>query len=134
MIRSIALIFIFIFAFSSCHKKYEFLAHFDNTHDRVWVGRDFWSIPLEDWKVEDGALHCTGAVTGSRVNLLTHVLSPEAGSFNLSVKAGLVDEGRVPGAAGVLVGERQMKFLNHWVRGPMKKNRGAESNARRKCG
>ncbi|MBW6537304.1 MAG: alkaline phosphatase D family protein, partial [Mariniphaga sp.] len=104
MKRSTLIIFIFLAAFTSCTKKTEFSANFDNTHDRIWVGKDFWSIPLEDWKVEDGQLHCVGTVPQSRVNLLTRVLSPGAGNFETSVKISLKEEGNVPGSAGLLVG------------------------------
>jgi len=89
---------------TSCTQKPEFLANFNNTHDRVWVGKDFWSVPLEDWKVENGQLRCVGTVPHSRVNLLTHVLSPGAGEFQASVKIRLTKEGNVPGSAGLLVG------------------------------
>jgi alkaline phosphatase D len=97
-------IFIFLAAIISCTKKTEFSANFDNSHDRVWVGKDFWSIPLEDWKVENGQLHCVGTVPQSRVNLLTQVISPGAGDFEASVKISLKEEGNVPGSAGLLVG------------------------------
>jgi len=88
----------------SCSGNSEFIANFDNIHDRIWVGRDFWSIPLEDWKIENGALHCIGTVPNSRVNLLTHVLSPQAGDFTASVTVSLIDKGGLPGSAGMLVG------------------------------
>ncbi len=88
----------------SCTQNPGFHANFDNIHDRIWVGKDFWSIPLEDWKVENGALHCTGTVPHSRVNLLTHLLAPGAGNFEVSVKTGLVSEGDVGGSAGLLIG------------------------------
>ena len=104
MKRSTLIIFIFLAAFTSCTKKTEFSANFDNTNDRVWVGKDFWSIPLEDWKVENGRLHCVGTIPQSRVNLLTRVLSPEAGDFETSVKISLKEEGNIPGSAGLLVG------------------------------
>ncbi len=100
----LTIITVFLLAATSCTKKNEFSANFDNTHDRVWVGKDFWSIPLEDWKVEDGQLHCVGTVPQSRVNLLTHVLSPGAGDFVASVKISLKEKGNVPGSAGLLVG------------------------------
>ena len=93
-----------LFLLASCSEKQTFIANFDNTNDRVWVGKNFWSIPLEDWKVEDGKLHCIGEVPQSRVNLLTHVLSPEAGNFKVSAEISLADEGEVPGAAGFLLG------------------------------
>ncbi|WP_372947288.1 alkaline phosphatase D family protein [Mariniphaga sp.] len=104
MKRSTLIIFIVLTIFTSCTKKAEFTANFDNTHNRIWVGKDFWSIPLEDWKVENGQLHCVGTVPNSRVNLLTQVLSPEAGEFEASVKIGLKEESNVPGSAGLLVG------------------------------
>ncbi len=94
---------ILLFA-TSCTQKTEFSANFDNTNDRIWVGKDFWSIPMEDWKVENGRLHCVGIVPQSRVNLLTQVLSPDAGEFEASVKINLTDEGNIPGSAGLLVG------------------------------
>lgn len=104
MKRSTLIIFIFLAAFTSCTQKTEFSASFDNTHDRVWVGKDFWSIPLEDWKVENGQLHCVGTVPQSRVNLLTRVISPGTGDFEASVKISLKEEGNIPGSAGLLVG------------------------------
>ena len=97
-------IIILLFAITSCTKKTEFEASFDNINDRIWVGQDFWSIPLEDWKVEDGQLHCTGTVPNSRVNLLTHVISPETGNLKASVKVQLREKGSVPGSAGLLLG------------------------------
>lgn len=96
--------FILIMIFTSCTKKAEFTAGFDNINDRVWVGKDFWSVPLEDWKVESGMLHSTGSVPNARVNVLTCVLSPEAGEFKSSVKICLTGEGEVPGSAGFLLG------------------------------
>jgi alkaline phosphatase D len=94
----------FLFTVTSCSQKPAFIAEFDNTHDRVWVGKDFWSIPLEDWKVENGKLHCIGSVPESRVNLLTRVLAQGRGNFGISVKVSLTSEGDAPGSAGLLVG------------------------------
>ncbi|MFV0590970.1 MAG: alkaline phosphatase D family protein [Draconibacterium sp.] len=94
----------FLLVFSSCTKKQNFRADFNNIHDRVWVGKDFWAVPLEDWKVESGKLHCIGQVPQSRVNLLTHLISPDAGDFEVSVKISLSDKGSNPGSAGLLVG------------------------------
>lgn len=89
---------------TSCSKQNQFSANFDNTNNRIWVGKDFWSIPLEDWKVEDGKLFCTGEVPNSRVNLLTHVISPEVGDFQVSAKIMLTEKSDVPGSAGFLIG------------------------------
>ena len=98
------LIILLIVTASSCTQKITFVENFDNIHNRVWVGKNFWSVPLEDWKVEDGKLFCTGGVPNSRVNLLTHVISPELGDFEVSARIRLTDAGKVPGSAGFLVG------------------------------
>lgn len=103
-ISTLLLIICSIVQVTSCKQSGEFTADFDNINDRVWIGKDFWSIPLEDWKIEDGKLHCTGAVPNSRVNLLTHVLSPEKGNFKISLDMSLIHEGKVPGSAGFLIG------------------------------
>jgi len=102
----VILLFISIvcFIFTSCESGSEFNADFDNINDRLWIGRDFWSIPMEDWKVEDGKLHCTGEVPDSRVFLLTRVLSPGNGTFRLSAAVSLNKEGRDPGSAGFIIG------------------------------
>ncbi len=89
---------------TSCNKPTNYFENFNNTHDRVWIGKDFWSIPLEDWKVEGGKLHCAGGVPQARVNMLTHVLSAGAGDFEASIIISLTNRGNVPGSAGFLVG------------------------------
>ncbi len=103
-LSALTILVVFVLSFTSCTKKTKFPANFDNTHDRVWVGKNFWSVPLEDWKVENGQLHCIGSVPDSRVNLLTHVLSPGAGEFQASAKIMLVEKGDTPGSAGFLIG------------------------------
>lgn len=92
------------FVATSCTKQKGFLADFNTTNDRIWVGKDFWSIPLEDWKVEDGKLFCVGGISDSRVHLLTHVLAPDAGDFQVSTKIMLNEKGNVPGSAGLIIG------------------------------
>lgn len=102
--RFTGLVTIFLLVIISCSRKLEYEAAFDNINDRIWIGRDFWSVPLEDWKIEDGKLFCTGDVPHSRVNLLTHMLKADAGDFKVSVKTGLTDRGDEPGSAGLLLG------------------------------
>ena len=103
-LSSVTIIALFFLIAVSCTKKNDFFVDFNNTHDRIWVGENFWSIPLEDWKIENGKLFCIGSVPQSRVNLLTHVLSPGAGEFEASIKVALTKEGNTPGSAGFLIG------------------------------
>ncbi len=102
--KTILFFILLILAVSCSLDKNSFIADFDNINDRIWVGKDFWSVPLEDWKVSNGELNCIGVVPESRVNLLTHVLSAGNGNFDVSVKIKLAEKGDVPGSAGLLIG------------------------------
>ncbi len=104
MKKQVAVSLLFLLLISSCTKESAYFENFNNTNDRIWIGKDFWSVPLEDWKVENGKLHCTGNVPQARVNLLTHVLSKGSGDFEASVIISLTNEGSVPGSAGFLIG------------------------------
>ena len=88
----------------SCSQKDAFKADFDSIHDRVWIGEDYWTIPMEDWKVRDGRVECTSTVPDARMMLLTRVLSAENGDFKVSAKMGLLDEAGKDGTAGFLIG------------------------------
>jgi len=37
----VTIIAVFLLAATSCTQKTEFSANFDNTHNRIWVGKDF---------------------------------------------------------------------------------------------
>ncbi|NQU86722.1 MAG: hypothetical protein HQ541_13270, partial [Mariniphaga sp.] len=105
-IRKTGILLIFIsLIFISCEDNSQnFVVDFNNTYNRIWVGKDFWAIPLEDWKVENTKLICTGTVPESRVNILTRILSPDPGDFNLSAQMGLHEKGEELGSAGFLLG------------------------------
>lgn len=82
----------------------QFSAHFDNTPDRIWIGRDFWTIPMEDWRVRNGRLECTGTHPNMRANILTRTLSG-AGDLYLSARIGLLQKnGEAGSTAGFRIG------------------------------
>ena len=77
-----------------------FQANFDQTHDRIWPGEDFWTIPLEEWRVQDGRLECTGTLANMRANIITRGLSGE-GDLKLSATIGVLKKnGEVGSTAG----------------------------------
>ena len=97
-------IFLLAGAFScSALQQESFTADFDSG-DRVWIGKDYWAVPMEDWQVKDGRLECTGERENMRVNLLTAVLNDRAESFSTSVRLGLLKEGELRGYAGFSIG------------------------------
>jgi hypothetical protein len=81
-----------------------FASDFDNTNDRIWVGRDFWTIPMEDWRVQNGRLECTGTRPNMRANILTRSLEGP-GDLTLSVRAGVLQKnGDAGSTAGFRIG------------------------------
>lgn len=77
-----------------------------NTHDRVWLGQDFWANPMEDWRVVDGAAECQSAGGDRNIHLVTHQLTNAAGSFTMAVRVGQVEVRRRDGGAGFRIGVR----------------------------
>jgi len=73
---------------------------FNEINDRVWIGEDFWSVPLEDWKIENGRIEFIGSYTNSRVNVLTSRMNG-AGNMYLSFRFGIMENGTIPGRTGV---------------------------------
>ena len=61
----------------SCTKSGVFFEDFDKYNDRVWISRDFWSIPLEDWKINDGRVEASGDHPKRKLNLLANTLEGE---------------------------------------------------------
>ena len=107
MIRSYKslLLLIFLFVFFSCSIKNEkFSADFNEVNDRVWIGQDFWAIPMEDWQVNKGRIECIGERKNMRVNVLSHIISDKNGRTNMSVRMGLLNEGSVISSSGFRIG------------------------------
>jgi len=90
----------------SCSKEkpVKFNANFDNINDRVWLGKDFWSIPMEDWQIKDGRLECVGQRVNMRLNVLTQILDESPGTLSISVRMGLLKPGEIVSSAGLRIG------------------------------
>ena len=80
---------------------------FSGINDRVWIGENYWAIPMEDWRVRNSRLEFVGVERFSRVNLLTTVINGGDGEFIVSATMGLMQEtsetGR-DGSAGFSIG------------------------------
>ena len=75
------------------------------THDRVFLGGQFWANPMEDWRVKNGTAECVTTGGFRNVQLLTHELTNGAGSFRMSVDVQRIGSGNDLGA-GFQVGMR----------------------------
>jgi alkaline phosphatase D len=84
----------------------DFTSDFENVHDRVWTGEDYWANPMEDWKIQNGRLVCVRGGADRNVHLLTFGLDqnkPNA-AFSMSVRLGLEEGSPKNGSAGFAIG------------------------------
>tara|TARA_X000000950_G_scaffold48312_1_gene56106 strand:+ start:6970 stop:9492 length:2523 start_codon:yes stop_codon:yes gene_type:complete len=83
----------------------QFSSNFTNTHDRVWLGEDYWANPMEDWAVRDGKMVCLRNGANRNVHLLTVGLAVDdlKASFQSSAIVGIEEKSK-RGSAGFLLG------------------------------
>ena len=74
-----------------------------NTHDRTWLGSEYWANPMEDWKVSNGGVECLSTSGNRSVHSLTHQLNQHA-TFTLSVDLKRTTIGPIDGGAGIRLG------------------------------
>ncbi len=79
---------------------------FKNTNDRVWLNKSLWSIPMEDWRVQNGRVEFDGKVKNSRVNFLTLKLKEGNGFLQLKANAGLIKKENNESTIGFEIGLR----------------------------
>lgn len=80
--------------------------NWQNTHDRVWLGGEYWANPMEDWQIKDGAAHCITTGGQRSVHSLQHQLVDTTKTFRSSVRVKFVDEGKEDGGAAIRLGIR----------------------------
>jgi hypothetical protein len=82
------------------------IGHWANTHNRVWLGGEFWANPMEDWQIVDGAAECQTAGGDRNIHLVTHQITNPEGSFTMTVQASQVEVRRLDGGVGFRIGVR----------------------------
>lgn len=60
---------------------------------RPWAGPEYWTNPLQDWRIQHGRLECFRAGGDRNVALLTREVSARRGNLTLSVRTGRIDSG-----------------------------------------
>jgi len=78
----------------------------ERTHDRVWLGGEFWANPMEDWRVVDGAAECQSMGGNRSVHSLTHQITNPAGHFKMAVQVSRVAVEGSDCGAGFRIGIR----------------------------
>ncbi|MHC4943138.1 MAG: alkaline phosphatase D family protein [Planctomycetota bacterium] len=69
----------------------EFASDWPFQIDRVWPGPDYWSNPLQDWRVVQGRLECVRSGGLRNVRLLTREVVAEPGDLEVRVRLGALD-------------------------------------------
>jgi len=85
-----------------------FQTQLPNGVNRPWIGPEYWSNPLQDWRLRDGRIECFQPGGDRSVFLLTHEASGE-GSLSLRVRTGRIyfpGPALAAGFAGFRVGIR----------------------------
>ncbi len=75
------------------------------THDRVFLGGEFWANPMEDWRVSEGGAECLSPGPGRSVHSLTHQIGKN-GTFVMTVTLTRLEAMKADGGAGFRIGLR----------------------------
>ena len=109
IISSIITVLLIFLNFSCSREKQEGLYTFNNIPDRIWVGEDFWTVPLEGWRVRDGRVVCVSDNQQATLSNLTHVLEEGNLAFNVRFDMGLQERGENDGSSGVIIGSEALE-------------------------
>ncbi|NLS14200.1 twin-arginine translocation pathway signal [Vibrio sp. SM6] len=76
------------------------------THDRVWVGGEYWANPMEDWRVKDGYVESLSLGGNRSVHSLTHQITDPTKGFEISVVVERLEKTEKDGGGGIRLGAR----------------------------
>ncbi|MEZ9310982.1 alkaline phosphatase D family protein [Vibrio sp. 10N.286.49.F3] len=77
-----------------------------NTHDRIWIGKEYWANPMEDWEIKDGGVEVNSFGGSRSVHSLTHQLTNPVEGFDVSVVVHRVEKTKKDGGGGIRLGAR----------------------------
>ncbi len=81
-------------ALASCGRSTaDFRSQWDREIERPWPGPDYWSNPLQDWRIRDGRLENHVAGGDRNVFLLTREVAADEGTLETSVRLGRLGSG-----------------------------------------
>ena len=68
--------------------------------ERPWLGPEYWSNPLQDWRLRNGRIECISTGKNRNVHLLTRRLGSQKGDLTMSVRIGTLDGRPLKGTRG----------------------------------
>lgn len=75
-----------------------------NTHNRPWLGGEYWANPMEDWHIVDGGVQCKSQYGNRSIHSLTHRLIDPSAPFEVSVVVSKLKQLTEYGGAGIRLG------------------------------
>jgi len=82
----------------------ERIEHWYRNHDRVWIGGEFWSNPMEDWRIHDGWVQCQTTAGNRSIHSVTRQLTNPNLPFVMSVELSHAAPIENDGGAGFRLG------------------------------
>ena len=76
------------------------------SHDRVWLGGEFWANPMEDWRIVNGGAECQNLGSNRSIHSLTHQIANPAAGFSMSVQISQLQVSGSDSGAGFRLGIR----------------------------
>lgn len=87
------------------HQEPSFNSHWPQNLSRPWPGPEYWTNPLQDWRVRDGRLECFSPGGDRNVFLLTREVAARHGDLMVSVRLGKLEDATLKqGFVGFRVG------------------------------
>jgi len=86
---------------------------FDSLNERVWIGEDFWSVPLEDWSLNKGRIEFSGSGQQATCTVLPYLIDSWKSGFSVSVEMGLIKKGLNDGASGLIIASEALEEKDH---------------------
>src|SRR5688500_2972862 len=86
-----------------------FASNWNNCPDRVWIGPEYWSNPLQDWRLQNGRVECTNVAGDRNLHVLVRALNEQDDPFELRVRIGRVDGSALAngqGSVGFRIGSK----------------------------
>ncbi len=91
---------------ASIDDAFERVEQWDRTHDRVWLGGEFWSNPMEDWRIQEGWAQCQTTAANRSIHSVTRQLTDPSSPFAMSVELSQSVAIQKDGGAGFRIGIR----------------------------
>ncbi len=74
------------------------------THDRVWLGGEYWANPMEDWRIVGGAAECQSLGGNRSIHSVTHQITNPTKGFMMSALVAQVEAKGKDAGAGFRIG------------------------------